>query len=138
MKKKILFRKYSAPVMPDASILHHSPSDFLKILIIRFSSIGDIILTTPVIRAAKKSFPNADIYFITKPEYADLVRFNPHLSGVFILSENMFVTRKELAGYTFDYILDLQNNPKSRFIRRFVPAKTALYKKNNLKKFLLV
>ena len=59
-----------------------------RILIIRFSSIGDIVLTSPVVRVLRNRFPEADIRFVTKPEYAVLVESNPHLNGVFTLTEN--------------------------------------------------
>jgi hypothetical protein len=41
----------------------------LKFLIIRFSSIGDIVLTTPVIRCLRKKYPTATIHYLTKKNF---------------------------------------------------------------------
>ena len=62
-----------------------------KFLIIRFSSIGDIVLTTPVIRCLRKKFPDADICFLTKKNFAGIVESNPYLTRVITL-EQMILT----------------------------------------------
>ncbi|MGZ4098871.1 MAG: glycosyltransferase family 9 protein, partial [Bacteroidia bacterium] len=51
-----------------------------KILIVRFSSIGDIILTTPVIRCLKMQLPGAEIHFVTKAVFKETLINNPYLS----------------------------------------------------------
>ena len=56
--------------------------DVQKILIIRFSSLGDVLLATPLIRLLRARFPNSQIDFLVRTEYADLIRFNPNLSRV--------------------------------------------------------
>src|SRR5437867_12704931 len=53
-----------------------------KILIIRFSSIGDIILASPIVRALRRAYPNARIDFLVKSEYAELLQFNNRISSV--------------------------------------------------------
>jgi ADP-heptose:LPS heptosyltransferase len=110
----------------------------MKLLIIRFSSIGDIVLTTPVIRAARKSFPDAEIFFLTKPAYAELVRFNPHLTQVLTLASDAAETKRQLKAIGFTAVLDLQNNAHSAWLRRGLARHVAVYRKNNFKKFLLV
>ena len=57
-------------------------SEIRKILIIRLSSIGDILLTTPFIRALRKKYPQSVMDFVVKEQYADLLKTNPHVSNV--------------------------------------------------------
>jgi heptosyltransferase-2 len=59
----------------------------IKILIIRLSSIGDILLSTPFIRQVRKAFPNATIYYVVKKEYQDLLMYNPNLDHLIILDK---------------------------------------------------
>jgi ADP-heptose:LPS heptosyltransferase len=56
-----------------------------KILLIRFSSIGDIVLTTPVIRCLRKQLPQAEIHFLTKPQYKSILEPNPYLDKIHVL-----------------------------------------------------
>ena len=58
----------------------------MKILVIRFSSIGDIVLTTPVIRALKIQLDDAIIHYCTKPQYCPLLEDNPYLDLIFPFS----------------------------------------------------
>ena len=59
-----------------------------KILIIRFSSIGDIVLTTPVIRCLKEQ-AGATIHFLTKHPYLPLMETNPYLDKVFTIEKKV-------------------------------------------------
>ena len=62
--------------------------DGVKFLIIRFSSIGDIVLTTPVIRCLKQQVPNAEVHFLTKESYRGLVIHNPYIDKVLVLGSS--------------------------------------------------
>lgn len=100
--------------------------DIIKnILIIRLSSIGDIVLTTPIVRALKKSYPSSKLFFITFEHFKDTIVFNQRID------EKIFVPKHSLkhnfANYlrthlnkllitNFDLIIDLQNNRYSRKI----------------------
>lgn len=84
-----------------------------KVLIIRFSSIGDIVLTTPVIRSLKAAMPNIEIHFITKKAYGPLLEHNPHLSHIHFLENSIRHTLTILRTEKFDHILDLHNNLRS-------------------------
>ena len=90
----------------------------MKILIIRFSSIGDIVLTTPVIRATRKKFPDADIHYLTKAKYAGILLSNPYLNKVLLLSENIEETIAEIKAEKYDYIIDLHHNLRTLRIKR--------------------
>ncbi len=61
----------------------------MKVLIIRFSSIGDIILTSPVLRCVKEQVPNAEVHFLTKEAFGDLVRYSPHLDRLHLLGDDL-------------------------------------------------
>jgi len=90
----------------------------MKFLIIRFSSIGDIVLTTPVIRCLRKKYPAAEIYFLTKKKFAGIVESNPYLSKVLILDEDFLDTIDILKDEKFDYVIDLHNNLRTLRIKQ--------------------
>ena len=110
---------------------------FNKILIIRLSSIGDIVLTSPVVRALKEQ-TDASIYFLTKESYVHVLNNNPLIQKVFSISEMEEVMNKK-----FDLIVDLQKNLKSFFISILIKDKMKnthyiSYNKENVKKWLLI
>jgi len=92
-----------------------------KILIIRFSSIGDIVLASPLIRVLRSKFPTARIDFLVKAEYADLVRFNHHLSSTIELHRGTFhelrALRAAIRREQYDVILDIHDSLRSRYLR---------------------
>jgi ADP-heptose:LPS heptosyltransferase len=110
----------------------------VKILIIRLSSIGDIVLTTPVIRCLKQQLPNAEIHFLTKASFASILISNPYLSKIHPLKEDIAFTIGELKEENFELIIDLQKNFRSRHIRSFLKVKAYSFPKLNFKKWLLV
>ena len=61
----------------------------MRLLVLRFSSIGDIVLTSPVLRCIRGQVKDAEIHFATKSAFADLVRFNPNVSKVHELGEDL-------------------------------------------------
>jgi heptosyltransferase-2 len=112
-----------------------------KILIIRLSSIGDILLTTPLIRTIKKKNPAIQIDFILKEEFAELLHYNPNINELFKYTDHKFVKQSllnSLIAKNYKLIIDLQNNLRSREITRLFHCEIIRFKKNNLKKFLLV
>jgi heptosyltransferase-2 len=106
-----------------------------KIAIIRLSSLGDVLLTTPVIRALKQKYPNSEIDFIIKKQYADVLKFNPNISNVIIYENN---SANFLKNNRYDLIIDLQNNLRSRRLIRSRTFQIKRFHKPSLKKFLLV
>ena len=116
-----------------------NPENKIKILVIRLSSLGDVLLTTPVLRALKNKFPSSKIHFLVKPQFTDAVRSNPNISKIIEYdTSNIFETKRNLKSQNFKIILDLQNNFRSRQITRFVHSKKYRFKKPSLKKWLLV
>src|ERR1700733_15171482 len=91
-----------------------------KFLIIRFSSIGDIVLTTPVVRCLRKKFPDAEIHFVTKAAFKDIVANNPYINKVHALGDNFELMMNELKAENFDYIIDLHHNLRTLRVKRFL------------------
>ena len=102
-----------------------------KILVIRLSSIGDIILTTPVLRRLHNAYPEARIDYCTKPPFVPLIASNPRLSAIY--------TTEKLPREGYDLVVDLQNNQRSRAIVRSIDFRHKVkYRKENWKKWLMV
>jgi len=109
-----------------------------RILIIRFSSIGDIVLTSPVIRALRQKFPQADIRFLTKRTYAELVEPNPYLNGVFYLDQDIQAVIRQVKAFGPECIIDLHNNLRTSLVKAANGAKSYSFSKLNLEKWLRV
>jgi len=109
-----------------------------KFLIIRFSSIGDIVLTTPVIRCLKKQYPNVEIHFLTKPSYAFLLRNNPYISVVHELDKPLFEKAIQLKSMSFDYVIDLHNNMRTGIVKAILQIPAFSFDKLNTEKAILV
>lgn len=90
----------------------------MKILIIRFSSIGDIVLTTPVIRCLKQQLPDAEIHYLTKYAYRAIVEYNPYLDKVHFLHDDILPVIEDLKKENFDYIIDLHHNLRTMKVKR--------------------
>ena len=102
-----------------------------KILVIRLSSIGDIILTTPLLRSMTVAWPDARIDYCTKASFASLLAANPRISTIYSTGHP--------PEEAYDLVIDLQNNIRSQAIVRNLQAgAVARYRKANWKKWLLV
>ncbi|MGQ9846145.1 MAG: glycosyltransferase family 9 protein [Bacteroidales bacterium] len=110
----------------------------VKFLIIRFSSIGDIILTTPIIRCLKTQVEDAEIHYLTKSAYKPLLAQNPYISKLLILKPRLSDTIKEIKEENYDYIIDLHHNLRTFIIKNKVGILSFSFPKLNFKKALLV
>ena len=112
----------------------------LRILCVRFSSIGDVLLTTPLVRALHRRHPEAELYFVTKRAMAPLVVENPHLTDVFALGPDEplgdFAQRLRALGPTHG--LDLHGSLRSTALRWLVPARWSGYSKRKLARTTLI
>lgn len=88
----------------------------MKILIIRFSSIGDIVLTSPVIRCVHQQ-TGAEVHFLTKEIFKDIVEANPHISKVFTIRRKVGEVVEALRREYYDAVIDLHNNLRSWQLR---------------------
>lgn len=109
----------------------------VKFLILRFSSIGDIVLTTPVVRCLKKQYPNAEVHYCTKSRYKSLLEENPYLDKCWYLNDSLPNLLLELRRERFDYVLDLHNNLRTFIIKGVLGTRSFSFPKLNLQKWLL-
>jgi lipopolysaccharide heptosyltransferase II len=111
-----------------------------NILVVRFSSIGDILLTTPLLRAIRHSHPGARITVLTKREYVPLLSHNPHVHRVLGLApgRSVFSLAAELRGDEYTHMLDLHDNLRSRALRVLVPGRWRSYPKHRLARAWLI
>ena len=108
-----------------------------KILVIRFSSIGDIVLTTPVIRCLKKQIQDAEIHVLTKKKFANLYKTNPYINKVYEYDDSLKKNIEELKLENYDYVVDLQKNKRSVRVTRALGRPHASFPKLNFRKLLL-
>lgn len=110
----------------------------MKILVIRFSSIGDIILTSPVLRCLRNQVPDAEIHFLTKAAFKDLVAYSPHVDRVHTISEDIGEVIGELKREAFDLVIDLHHNLRTWKVKRALGVDAWSFPKLNVEKWLLV
>jgi ADP-heptose:LPS heptosyltransferase len=108
-----------------------------KILIIRMSSIGDIVLTSPVVRCAKTQVAGAQIHFLVKKAFVPIVAENPHVDKIHVFDGDLGAILNELSKERFDFIADLHQSLRSRLIRRRLGVPSAGFPKLNLRKWML-
>ena len=110
----------------------------MKILVLRFSSIGDIVLTTPVLRALAQQVPGARVHFATKPAYRGLLEANPYLAKIHVLSGSLRTLVQELKAEKFDYVVDLHHNLRTTLLKLQLGVPASSFDKLNWQKWLLV
>src|SRR5690606_14800648 len=98
-----------------------------KILIIRLSSIGDIVLTTPVIRCIRKYYSYASIHYLTKKNFEQVLTGNPYINKIHTYDNNLNQTIEALKAEKFDFIVDLHKNIRSSRIKRALKVKSASF-----------
>jgi ADP-heptose:LPS heptosyltransferase len=108
----------------------------MKILVIRFSSMGDIIYTTPVVRCLKKQIPGAEVHFLTKPAFKYIYDNNPYVDKLLLLKPTLFETIRDIKAEHYDYIIDLHNNVRTTLIKINAHVKSSTYKKQPVRKWL--
>ena len=106
----------------------------MKVLFIRFSSLGDVLLTTPITRTFRTHFPDAEIHFLTKKQFVPLLEYNPNIDELIRYdaeNESMLQLIIRLQKEHYTYIIDLHDKLRSALIKRFVKGKTITYKKKH-------
>ena len=109
----------------------------MKILVVRFSSIGDIVLTSPVVRCLKRQ-AGAEVHFLTKRQYASILTPNPYIDRVFSFKHRVREVMKALKKEQYDWIIDLHNNLRSQQIKLALYKPSRSFDKLNFEKWLLV
>ena len=109
-----------------------------KFLIIRFSSIGDIVLTSPIARCIKEQIPDSVVHYLTKIEYEDIVSNSPYIDKVFpVEKKELHQAIRELQKEKYELIIDLHHNLRSMRVKKKLKARSASFPKLNYEKFLL-
>ena len=109
----------------------------MRLLFIRFSAIGDIVLASPALRCAKQQIPGVEIHFLTKKSMKAVTEANPYVDQFHYFDKDLSATIQELKAYSFDYIIDLHKNLRSLRIRKALGVPYLSYNKLSVEKFLL-
>lgn len=107
-----------------------------KILLIRFSSIGDIVLTTPIVRCIKQQLPEVELHVLTKSSYRSIYAANPNIDKVFELQGNMKELISQLRKERYDFVVDLHKNWRSLRVRMALHCPSSSFPKLDFRKFL--
>ncbi len=112
-------------------------SNNIKVLVIRFSSIGDIVLTSPVVRVLKKQL-NAEVHFLTKKAFQTIPSSNPYIDRVWSIEKDLGPILNDLAAENFNYLIDLHQNLRSARVKQKLSTKKYVFHKLNVEKWLMV
>lgn len=110
----------------------------VKILVIRFSSIGDIVLTTPVLRCLKNQLDgDVELHYLTKKQYATIIENNPNVNKVYTIEKSTNEVIDELKNEHYDYVVDLHKNLRSNRVKKALKVLSFSFDKLNYQKWLL-
>ena len=109
----------------------------LKVLVIRFSSIGDIVLTTPIVRCLSEQI-GAEVHFLTKKSFASILEANPFLTKVHTIDDKVREVMDDLRDEAFDMVIDLHQNIRSFRVKRGLQVASYTFNKINIAKWLRV
>jgi ADP-heptose:LPS heptosyltransferase len=109
-----------------------------KILIIRFSSIGDIVLTSPVIRCLHKQIKDVEIHYLTKKKFSAILENNPYLAKVYTIDKSVSEVMHQLHSEGYDHIVDLHKNLRSYQVILRLLKPYSNFEKLNIRKWLFV
>jgi heptosyltransferase-2 len=109
----------------------------LKVLIVRFSSIGDIVLTTPVVRCLKQQVDNIEIHYLTKNNFISVIENNPYIDKIHTIGNDLKSLIPLLKQENFDLLIDLHHNVRTLRLKYFLGKKSVSFNKLNWKKFLI-
>jgi len=107
-----------------------------KVLIIRFSSIGDIAWTTPVVRCIKQQIKGVELHFCTKRQYKSMLEANPYIDKMHYLEASLSLLIHELKKEKFDFILDLHRNIRTSILKFRLGSPSKAYDKLRIKRLL--
>lgn len=110
----------------------------MKILVVRFSSIGDIVLTTPVLRCIKQQVPNVTLHYLTKKKFEQILNSNPNIDRVFSIDKNIKEVLSSLQDEKYNYVIDLHHNIRTLRLKWKLGVPHFSFPKLNIQKWLLV
>ncbi|MEI8202697.1 MAG: glycosyltransferase family 9 protein [Bacteroidota bacterium] len=109
-----------------------------KVLIVRFSSIGDIVLTTPVVRCIKQQLGDVELHYLTKKTFQTLLEANPDIDKIYSIDKNLSEITPLLREEKYTHIIDLHKNLRTLQLRIMLWKKFSSFNKLNFRKFLAV
>ncbi len=109
----------------------------MKVLIVRFSSIGDIVLTSPIARCLKL-LPDVQVHYFTKASFKSIVAHNPNIDKSYYLDDNFDEVITQLKKEKYDYIIDLHKNIRTLKVKKALKCKSFTFNKLNFEKWMLV
>ncbi|MGB9696869.1 MAG: glycosyltransferase family 9 protein [Ignavibacteria bacterium] len=114
--------------------------NFRRILVIRLSSFGDVVLTYNFLKELKKTFPDTEIHFLVKEKYKQLLESFSFINKIITVSpaDSLLNIRKSLNVNRYDLVFDLSNHLKTRILTLFLPSRKVRFKKDYFKKFFLI
>ncbi len=110
----------------------------VKILVVRFSSIGDIVLTTPILRCIKQQLKDVELHYITKNNFLSVIENNIYVDKVFTIKDSLKDVIPQLKKENYDYIIDLHHNVRTLRLKTALGKKSFSFNKLNWEKFLVV
>ena len=110
----------------------------MKILVIRFSSIGDVVLTTPVVRCLKQQIPNATVHYITKKKFSNILENNPYIDKLITIESSVSEVISELKKEKYDWVIDLHKNVRTLSLKQKLKVPSRSFPKMNVEKWILV
>jgi len=108
----------------------------MKFLIIRFSSIGDIVLTTPIVRVLKNA--GHEVHYITKEKFKAVIDSNPYIDRIYTIHHELSEVIGDLKAEEFDFAIDLHNNIRSQILISKLKLPKRSFNKLNIEKWILV
>jgi ADP-heptose:LPS heptosyltransferase len=108
----------------------------MKILVIRFSSIGDIVLTTPVVRCLKQQL-SAEVHFLTKRAFEKILISNPNIDRVFSIEKRVSEVIELLKNEQYDAVIDLHGNLRTLQVKLQLGVRSSTFDKLNFEKWLM-
>jgi ADP-heptose:LPS heptosyltransferase len=132
--EKQVFLKYIMPLE------FHGNRTAMKILVIRLSSMGDVILATPVFSFLRKQYHSSSITFVTGSEYAELFSDDPRLSEAAAINAGAAELPARLAASAWDLVVDLQNSRQSHALlgQLQTKGKIGFFDKQHWQRFMLL
>lgn len=110
----------------------------VKILVLQLESIGDVVLTTPVVRCLKQQIPEAVVHFCTKRAYQPIIETNPYIAHTYYLDKSVYGLIRQLKAEQFDYVIDLQNTFITGLIKAALRSRSYSVEKQTLRQWLYV
>src|SRR5215213_4169411 len=104
----------------------------MKFLIVRFSSIGDIVLTTPVVRCIKTQIVTAEVHYLTRQSFAPIFAANPYIDKMYYLKDDLQAVIEQLQQEDYDYIIDLHHNVRALKVKSALKKKAFSFNKLNI------